>query len=745
TWVIPAVIVGQVQAMVAGKVTIRDWWIDGHSAGVVGLALHEGPTAGSPVFASAERVATDLSLLGLLRGRVAPGLITLVRPEVHFRLDRNGRFANMPVFRGGAGSDSRVPSIAVEGATVCFRREGRPEMVVSGVDGRLASRPQRLDLSAGADDPTWGRWEASGRIDPSFREGSVRLEGDRFAADRAKLERIPFIPEEVWTHVVPRGPVDVLVRLDWSPGKDQPTFATRTEVTLREVDASFPTLGFDAAGTSGRLEVVDGVVHVDKVEGRAIGGKVAARGTLDFVATPSRIDLNLDLARINVADAPRSWQLYEAEVTGRLTGKVHLLAVLNPRGVDLSGSSGEAVVEDGTIQAIPVKSLTLAMHAEGDDLRYSSGPSASRARGLGRRVAGSLPPCHAGGWGWGWFGPAWTAGDLIAPTPQLPAPTSSSFGLAWAAGDLIALQPPAAPKAPAPSGTGIQFPKAITTHLELEDVDIQKLVAKAQYLTGFPFPIPISGRLSLKADATIPLGALRDVKAYAFHGDLTLTGASIDRVDFGRLESRIDLANGVLELSDLRGRLVDYPNGGPDNPPQPTGPAVAATGPLPPGGFRSNVRAELSPPGKLSVTFDGDQLPLGELAAPALPRPTPLSGLATMHLEARADLGAARRPEAWTASGQAESRQISYRGAALDRVALRFALKDSKLDVPSFAAELAGRPLSAQGGLDLKPPQAFDATLDVTGWDLAAALALVPSAPRPSPVSGAASAHAEAR
>ena len=190
-----------------------------------------------------------------------------------------------------------------------FRREGRPEMVVSGVDGRLASRPRRLDLSAGADDPTWGRWEASGTIDPSFQEGSVRLEGDRFAADRAKLERIPFIPEEVWTHFVPRGPVDVLVRLDWTPGKDQPTFTTRTEVTLREVDASFPTLGFDATGTSGRLEVVDGVVHVDKVEGRAIGGKVAARGTLDFVATPPRIDLYLDLARINVADAPRSWQL----------------------------------------------------------------------------------------------------------------------------------------------------------------------------------------------------------------------------------------------------------------------------------------------------------------------------------------------------------------------------------------------------------------------------------------------------
>jgi len=61
SWVIPAVIVSQIQAAVVGKVTIQSWWLNGHSAGVVGLTLHEGPTARSPVFAAAERVATDLS------------------------------------------------------------------------------------------------------------------------------------------------------------------------------------------------------------------------------------------------------------------------------------------------------------------------------------------------------------------------------------------------------------------------------------------------------------------------------------------------------------------------------------------------------------------------------------------------------------------------------------------------------------------------------------------------------------
>ena len=350
TWVIPAVIVGQVQAMVAGKVTIRDWWIDGHSAGVVGLALHEGPTAGSPVFASAERVATDLSLLGLLRGRVAPGLITLVRPEVHFRLDRDGRFANMPVLRGGASSDSRVPSIAVEGATVSFRREGRPEMVVSGVDGRLASRPRRLDLSAGSDDPTWGRWEASGTIDPSFQEGSVRLEGDRFAADRAKLERIPFVPEEVWTHFVPRGPVDVLVSARWTPGKDQPTFATRTEVTLREVDASFPTLGFDATGDLGPARggrrgrpPRQGRGPRDRGQGRRPGDARLRRDAPAHRPVP-RPGPDQRRRRPPVVAALRGGGDRPPLGQGPAHGP-------RPRGVDLSGSSGEAEVRTGRSRA----------------------------------------------------------------------------------------------------------------------------------------------------------------------------------------------------------------------------------------------------------------------------------------------------------------------------------------------------------------------------------------------------------
>ncbi|MGE5756779.1 MAG: hypothetical protein ACM35G_13865, partial [Planctomycetaceae bacterium] len=257
-WAVPALIRSQLQAQFEGKVDFRDWWLNGRSSGVVGLALHEGPGTDSPVFASAERVATDLSLPGLLRGRLSPRRITLDSPKVTFRLDRDGRFANLPALRGGGGRSASLPSLAANGAEVTFRPEGRPEMVVRGIDARLDAGPRASALSARTDGPYWGHWEASGTIDPSFRAGSVGLVGERFAADPEKLARVPFVPSVAWSHVVPRGPVGVQVAMRWGAGGSSPV-ETRAEVTFLDTQASFPSLSLDATGTTGRLVIADGV------------------------------------------------------------------------------------------------------------------------------------------------------------------------------------------------------------------------------------------------------------------------------------------------------------------------------------------------------------------------------------------------------------------------------------------------------------------------------------------------------
>jgi translocation and assembly module TamB len=717
TWVVPAVIQSRLQGMVEGRFTFRDWWLNGRSAGLVGVTLHEGRGADSPIFASVGRVTTDLSLLGLLRGRVSPGRMILDEPKVTFRLDRGGRFVNLPAIRPGSGGSPDLPSLEARNAEVTFRPQGRPEMHVRAIAARLDAGDKAI-LSGETDDPAWGHWEVSGTIDRGFQSGSVALVARRFEADLEKLARVPFVPREVWSHFVPHGPVAIDVVLQWG-GK--PDVETRAEVTFQETRADFPSLGLSATGTTGRLIVENGVILAEEVHGSSIGGTVSGGGTLNLVEEPARIDLGLDLRKVNVAETPKSWQLDEAGITGLLTGKVRLKAILDPKGVDLSGTSGEAVVEGGTIKGIPVKSLRLVMHAEKDDLQFETRQPTDSA-------ALSLPV---------------SGGDV-----KRTGPVATPLGWvgAFPAPYVIALQAPAPePKKDEPASSGIRLPRSITTQIELDDVEMAKLIARVEFLLGFPFPIPIQGRLGLKATATIPLGKLENLRDYAFHGDLTLKGASIDKVDFGRLSARIDLADGVLELKNVRGRLVNRPDGGPDNPPEALPDEVPDQGPIPSGGFRGTLRAELSPPGRLTARFEGNEVPLGELAAPYFPRPTPLAGLTSMNIQAESDLGAAKNPEAWSVSGDARSIQIRYRDAALDGLSVKFALKDGKLDIPALSAQLDGQPLSARFNLDLKPPQAFQGVLDVTDWNLVSTLALVPGAPRPVPAAGIFSARAEAR
>ncbi len=695
TWIVPAVIAGQVRGILGGQVEIRDWWLNGHSAGVVGLVAREG--AGQAPWLSAGRVTTDLSLGGLIRGRFSPGKVTLESPEVSLKFDARG---NLLTEIGGTSAESSpamIPIVIAQGATLRLQQQGRPAMVVSGVTARIGPDHEQVILSARSNDPTWGPFEALGSFERSLHTGAVKLQTKRSVKVSPEMVKaIPFVPADVWQNVAPSGLVDVTLKAKLRHGVPH----VQTEITLRGTEVHSATLDLTASDATGRIVVDDSEVTFEKVSGRALDGRVTGAGQADFTSTPALFDLNLDLKTINIADAPKSWQLDEAEVTGLLTGKVQLKAQLKPDGVDLSGTSGQAVVEKGTIQGIPFTSLKLAMSARGNDLRYET-PKEQALR--------------------------WQIGRPLALLTLLST---------------VGFQPPAQPAASA--RPAIKLPESLTTHLELQDVELSQLIAKAKYLLGYPFPVPISGRLSLKADATIPLGKNRSLAEYAFHGDLRLTKTSIDKVDLGRVSARIDVQDGIVELKNLRGRLIDRPDGGPDNPPQVEGAEVPETGPLPPGAFRGSLFAMFSPPGKLTAQFEGNRLPLGELAAPALPRPTPLAGLATLDLQAQADLSAASDPAGWSASGTGESQEIRYKGAALDRVKVKFGLKNGQLEVSELTALLRDRPLRARVNFDLKPPRTFQGIVDVAGWDIAEILAWVPGTPRPAPVAGSLSARAEA-
>jgi hypothetical protein len=368
-WVVPAVIVGIIQKNYAGDVTVRDWWINRSSAGIRGLALREGFGPRSPIWAQVESVTSDLSLGALLRGRLTPRMLVLRSPRLVFRLDPNGRPLTRFPFRS-TGTVGVLPDLRLVAGHVTIRQQGRVgELAMAGLDAELRSGTGGTTLRAGALDPTWGEWVAQGRLDPVMWSGTITVWGKRLVTDPALLAHLPYIPAEVWRHVAPRGPLEVHASLTLQPQTQTP-LRVATDVDFRGTTLSLPSLGFVTAGTTGRLLVRDGVVQLEKIHGRALGGCVAASGTLDFAHRPPRAELTLRVEQVDAAHTPATWGLLRLGLPGRATGEARLNVRLAQEPIDLSGSSARLLIEGGTLRStlraevLPRSRLTARLVAE---------------------------------------------------------------------------------------------------------------------------------------------------------------------------------------------------------------------------------------------------------------------------------------------------------------------------------------------------------------------------------------------
>ena len=700
-WVVPFVLVSKIEELAGCKVEIQSWWLNGESSGVVGLQLMDGGSAGERAFAQASRITTDLSLGSLLQGRFLPRRISLDQPEYVLVLDKEGRLlSTLGVANTETASPPELPSIVVQGGTVTVRQEGRPEMVVKQVTARVDPDSTGLALAARTADPRWGPLQAFGHFSRDFQTGKLELRSNgAVSTDPTRVRSIPFVPSEVWENVLPTGEIKIEATLERAADAHH-SIHLETRIDLLGTAVRSPSLDLDIKGATGQVTIRDGLVTLKNIEGKALEGRVGANGKLDFESATPRVDLNLALGGIEVADAPARWQLGEAGVSGRLIGSVHLIALLKPTGIDLTGSSGEGSVDNGTIQGIPIKSIKLAMKAQGNDLQYvtpraDSKPPPGASRGIPTRLK------HLR--------------DMLTVAIQLQE------------------IPKPEPPAPVPV---VRKPESITTDIEMEDVDLAKVIARAQIILRLKVPILITGRFSLKATATIPLGQLQDVKGYAFHGDLKLSQAKIDGVDLGKVEARLDLANGLLNLTHLRGTLLDKPGRAADKPAERSENDVPIEGPLPVAGFRGRVEAELSPLGRLKARFEGKDLPLGELTAPLLPSSAPISGATTVDVEAGVDLANLMQAEAWELSGTASGRSIRYDSATLETSSSRFGLKQGRFTFEDVSAVMEGRPLKGRAILDIKSPQKFEAALELDDWSLASIFKSLPNLSPGLPIRG---------
>ncbi len=724
---VPRIIAAQVEARVGGRVAFDGWWLNWHSAGVRGLRLHESAATDAPVWARAAWVRTDLSLAGFFTGRFAPTVLAFERPEVTIRLDRSGQ--PLVTFPERPPGTDRLPVASVANGRLTFAQEGRRELSVGGITGRLTPTPgtsgRTARFEAQAEDPRWGPLTAEGDLavepGPSAR---LAVRAPAVAASAEAAACLPFVPEETWRHVTVIGPVDAALTVQ-APMPDGRPPDVLVIVRSAGTAVALPELGLDLSDATGEVRIHNDQVELRSLRGRALDGTAEVSGRLDFAARPPRLNLGLRLRNVDVERTPETWQLQDAGLTGRLSGSAHLRLSLDPDGARLDGSTGQGELTGGTLGDIPFKSLKLAMRAEKDEIVYDTAPADS-----------ANPPDD----GPAPLDPPDDPPSAGAPSPRPAGPTARNMP-AWIVSTLIAMQTPAAnppqgPGTPAPAAAqapdrpkspGFVMPKSIRTQMEFDDLDLDPLIARAQAL-GIVLPFVASGRLSVKANATIPLGRLRELRGYAFHGSVTLTGGTVAGIDLGRVTAELDLSDGVLELRRIAGVLVERVQGGLLAHP-PAAPDFGDGDPLAPGAFRGRLRAELEPRGRFEAHVEGVDLPISELIAPYVPPPAPVTGRVTGTVDVIGDLAHADDPEAWQAGGHLTAERVTYRGTALDTVATDATVAGGTLTVGKFTATLAGRPLALDGRLALTPPHEFDARLRIDDWDLARLLALVPRLP----------------
>ena len=356
-WVIPRAIVAAIREHHGGYVTIAGWWVNGSSAGVTGLTLHEGPEPSSPVWLVSDRVATDLTLWGLLRGRFAPSRIVFRHPSIRYRIDAEGNPLTRIILRhSGSGP---IPELIAEDGQLAMRQADWPEMLVAHLDGRLAPDPAGPRFEVQADDPAWGRPALNGRFSPDLASSELRLTADDLVADRDKEARIPFVDPNVWQFFdAERSDRDrarlcaALRRIGTAPGEDDGDLPEDDRSSCRASDM----VGDEVTGRA--------MIHDKIVSWRMCAVGWPAAGPPWPAPSISRtwwfdINLALGLDGVDLDDLPPSWDLDRRGVKGRITATTALRMSLSPRGLDLTGSTGSGRLDGAVFQGLPLQRTPL--------------------------------------------------------------------------------------------------------------------------------------------------------------------------------------------------------------------------------------------------------------------------------------------------------------------------------------------------------------------------------------------------
>lgn len=706
--------------------------------------FEECDAAGVP-WLSVRAIHADVSLWDLLSGSALPSRVTLEAPVIVLRFNRAGtlltQFPSGPsTVNEVSGEAVKLPEAEIKNGTVIFRKEGCPDLVAKDVQASLSRKNGKLMLSGTGQSDELGTLHLAGFFDTDAHQIEASLKTEEPAAiDQPLLSRLPFIPATVWDALTFRRgvtPAMLTVRYDLRTG----AFRYRLALSPRATDVRITALDLPVHDGAGTILVEDNLVRLRDVRGKAFDGTVRIEANLDFRGAVTHLHFpKIAVTNADVSKLPASW-FFPPQVRGRLTGQAALIVDLVPSNVTPPATAGLAgLCAEGALGSFWAPLIALAsLPAETQVRLRGTGDGVITGATIGGFRAEPIKLHWDGTKGFQFDEPRKaTTAPQVAPLalalavgaaqPDEPAVLhyplrvvdrvvggvrDLSVGVADAIGTVARMIPKkfesadTRPTAP---------PSYLTISLKLNNVDVGELVKKAEV----SLPVAIAGKVSFQVRVSLPINRPGDLRSYKVHGTAQAGPLTIDALTLETLTATVDLADGVLTLSSLKGQFA------------------RATKSAPAGVVEGNAHVQIAPKlGTLHADLTLERVPLTQLARAAGAATVPVTGTLSGKFAARVPADRANEPTVWLAGGTLTSARVTAYGLDLEDVATSLFLKDGVLRLTKFQGRLAGADVTGGAELTLTGVYPFAVNLTLRDANVAALERLSPSIRPPLSIAG---------
>src|SRR5262249_25562027 len=143
----------------------------------------------------------NVSLWQLLRGETLPSELVVNGAAVTLRFDAAGHLlTRLP---RPESKVEKLPLVRIHHAHLALQQEGRPDMVISGVELLLQPSDTGLVLLGNITDPNWGAWTVErGTLNRETNQVDLALKTvQSLHVTHGMLERLPIVPGKTWKQV----------------------------------------------------------------------------------------------------------------------------------------------------------------------------------------------------------------------------------------------------------------------------------------------------------------------------------------------------------------------------------------------------------------------------------------------------------------------------------------------------------------------------------------------------------------